>query len=331
MTNDKTCSVGDMFIATVVDPDALSELDLDNQEVRSNIRELLRKLRAYGIAFPRNIEQIGRVVEALPPQMRTDVIETLKLITAQNLDLAGNLDWDVMSPELLVSQSKLEDSVVFLEQTRGEVWRPPSEEMCWRCGDVEFVPCNCLGASQVLDSVADRRECEIPQGARRDEIWDSHFDLIARAYKRISVVDRYASKAFMEGREGLRWFLEQLSTTGRTYFTLYTMWLGEVHPDTLTARLRSVVDTLSGDLADVRVHLVDKDRFGRVCHHRFIRFGDRACLQPDNGLELFNDQILSATMPLGVYPVRESLRIENRLQDLSRKTIVVRDGSASIR
>jgi hypothetical protein len=172
-------------------------------------------------------------------------------------------------------------------------------QFCSALGHLDgFEVCRMSSASQSVTFARSQllSQQSIESGAVVADLWRQRFlAFVKHGGKHIGVVDRYAVQEFWNAGPGIVSGLERvLRNIGNDadhtkYVTIFSSWteaLQRLTLDDIAVPIRAVIDHVAPHkLGKVTLWMLPAHDFGRICHHRFIRFGEHAW-ELDVGLEV---------------------------------------------
>lgn len=193
--------------------------------------------------------------------------------------------------ELVSLQGRVD--VACLEETRALCLGLPEGNTSIRCKHSGLELCRFDVADQ-CESFKNARElslADIVKGKKIDALWRERFDRLASlCHTGVTVVDRYAMDSHRnrnDGYSGLRKLLVELDRKSRGIGVYIYSAVQVVSHNDLVSSLESLVKSLNGTgIRNVTLYLGDDREFGRIAHHRYLRFDDAIC-DIDVGLEVF--------------------------------------------
>ena len=145
----------------------------------------------------------------------------------------------------------------------------------------EIARFDCADQSETVQNVRGRRSCFIEQGASATHVWSDLIAPAARFCRKVVVVDRYSVEELYRSPtdSGLAKLVhhlhdQEVGDGGMRDVLVYAAYKAH-SPGQLLRRLRDLETGLRriGSVRQLVVRLIANQRFGRVAHDRYLRFG----------------------------------------------------------
>jgi hypothetical protein len=158
-------------------------------------------------------------------------------------------------------------------------------------------------------------ESDIPRDIDRRRVWDERFRVLATATKTVTILDRYAVMALLDGRgDGLRWFLQRLDECGTTNVHLIAQVASARQVGAAEQALVSVKsDLATGGVKSLSVTLASNAGFRDEAHSRHVRLGPVSVLI-DRGLSTFDERKCGQSTPCRPCSRSSALERERRVE-----------------
>jgi len=231
-------------------------------------------------------------VQSLPEELRTMWEKALK----KNRVFKGGPDWlglgNVHQLSDLDQAPRFIDLACFSEEKASTLLEPdqwsvfpqPSLEVC-RFGY--------LDRSETFLQSKTLAHGSIEKGASIETVWKRRFSPLARVYRNVCLIDRYALSSHRYCKEeratksGLEFLIEKLGTGSRpSKLRIVTATNDEYSKEFAGSMLKRIAGNPKYEqLKEVILFIADDSLFRRFVHYRSIRFGRVFC-QLDTGLEV---------------------------------------------